>query len=283
MITALDDTGTHVIAREATKTMQYYCPECERPLIFRKGEIKIPHFAHKTNDDVCYHGKGETQSHIISKYHVYDVLRKLGFHTELEHRINVEGYGHVVADVLCLPFTSSINVFDAHKKDAIAFEIQKSNITTSDVVTRTAMYNSVDVVPLWLLPKDKDLRRNFYWNMNYGQNEFRLRKKDRVFFHLHGNKIFLLDTSDFDKLGITSVTTHDTLHWGHYHDEEGEEIFREWIPKTIKAALESRPIDINDLDIFYCDNIMDDDYDFDNEFVELGLTALTSKKIMKTP
>lgn len=43
---ALNKQGNLTPPTEASKDSIYYCPSCEKPLIFKRGDIKIPHFAH---------------------------------------------------------------------------------------------------------------------------------------------------------------------------------------------------------------------------------------------
>jgi len=65
---ALDPEGQLVTPEAAEKGLKYRCPECHDDLIFRKGEIKRPHFAHK-DTDTC---TAETVAHKIAKLLVID-------------------------------------------------------------------------------------------------------------------------------------------------------------------------------------------------------------------
>lgn len=47
---AIDDLGKLTRIDDATRGINYYCPACNMPLIVRKGDIKIHHFAHKASD-----------------------------------------------------------------------------------------------------------------------------------------------------------------------------------------------------------------------------------------
>jgi competence CoiA-like predicted nuclease len=53
------------------------CPVCSEELIYRHGEIRIPHFAHKISSD-CNFGQGEpeTEEHSLGKKYLYKWLKK---------------------------------------------------------------------------------------------------------------------------------------------------------------------------------------------------------------
>ena len=40
-------TDEYIFPLYANKKFNYYCPKCKNDIIFRKGDIKVPHFAHK--------------------------------------------------------------------------------------------------------------------------------------------------------------------------------------------------------------------------------------------
>ena len=58
-------TSKYEYPRIACKTNEYRCPSCNNDVIFRKGEIKQPHFAHKKSTNPCgyYTNPGESQIH----------------------------------------------------------------------------------------------------------------------------------------------------------------------------------------------------------------------------
>lgn len=60
---ALDDKKNLIKIDEAEKKNKYFCPYCHVPVIVRKGNIRVHHFAHKSND-VC---SQETAVHKIAK------------------------------------------------------------------------------------------------------------------------------------------------------------------------------------------------------------------------
>ena len=53
----------------ADKKNNYMCPSCQKDVIFKKGQIKIPHFAHKASEIKCtfYDKPSETEIHKEAK------------------------------------------------------------------------------------------------------------------------------------------------------------------------------------------------------------------------
>lgn len=62
-------TGQYEYTTIAAKTNKYDCPDCARQVIFKKGPVKRPHFAHKASNDPCtyYTKPSETQIHKDAK------------------------------------------------------------------------------------------------------------------------------------------------------------------------------------------------------------------------
>lgn len=63
------NTNYYECPRFANKSNKYKCPSCENDVIFRKGEIKQPHFAHYKSESPCYYYNipNETQIHKDAK------------------------------------------------------------------------------------------------------------------------------------------------------------------------------------------------------------------------
>lgn len=60
----------------ACKSNSYKCPECDSDVIFKKGQIKRPHFSHKKNDACNYYDRpNETQIHKDAKNLLYSLLK----------------------------------------------------------------------------------------------------------------------------------------------------------------------------------------------------------------
>lgn len=63
-------TGCYVLPNGANKNTDYVCPDCNRDLIFCKGEINRPYFRHQVENDPCvyYSHPNESQTHKEAKY-----------------------------------------------------------------------------------------------------------------------------------------------------------------------------------------------------------------------
>ena len=60
----------------ASKSNSYKCPDCDRDVTFKKGQIKRPHFAHKQNDACNYYDRpNESQIHKDAKNLLYSLLK----------------------------------------------------------------------------------------------------------------------------------------------------------------------------------------------------------------
>jgi hypothetical protein len=57
-------TNDYEYPKIADKNNKYKCPNCEKDVIFRKGKIKQPHFAHKKSDNPCYYYDKPNESQI---------------------------------------------------------------------------------------------------------------------------------------------------------------------------------------------------------------------------
>lgn len=67
---ALDASGHLIDPKQAVKGEAYFCPECNSPLVFRKGEVLRPHFAHAVETNCS----GESVLHIAAKMKVCDAI-----------------------------------------------------------------------------------------------------------------------------------------------------------------------------------------------------------------
>ena len=70
--------GEYCLPCNAEKGLDYACPGCKAPVIVRKGDIKIHHFAHKPGERDCkfYDHPGEGEIHKMTKHIIADLLRK---------------------------------------------------------------------------------------------------------------------------------------------------------------------------------------------------------------
>lgn len=135
MIYALNDQNEKINASIAEKGKIYYCPNLDcgnRELILKKGHIRIPHFAHKSQKDCS--SEPESEAHILCKSFFQSLL-------DLDKQF-VEYYGieGVRPDVLY---------------DQFALEIQCSPITANEVKRRNKIYKENGYMPIWIFLEDE--------------------------------------------------------------------------------------------------------------------------------
>src|SRR5215831_20691725 len=70
-------------AQSFERTAPYNCPGCSQTVILKRGQIKVPHFAHKPPTQ-CDYAVGETLAHLAAKQWMVDGLRERGYSAELE-------------------------------------------------------------------------------------------------------------------------------------------------------------------------------------------------------
>ena len=78
---ALDDVGEYCRPSLASKDILYRCVDCGDRVIFRKGSIRRPHFAHWSKRECTYYEHpNESQIHKDAKYRLSEILKnKLPF------------------------------------------------------------------------------------------------------------------------------------------------------------------------------------------------------------
>lgn len=72
------ETKSYVLPNNATKGREYVCADCDQRVIFRKGDVRTPHFAHYVPSTKCtYYNttSGESDSHKHAKLLLQKWLR----------------------------------------------------------------------------------------------------------------------------------------------------------------------------------------------------------------
>ena len=98
---AIDSNGNRVSIARANPDVTYFCPCCHSPMIQKRGDLVIHHFAHKSLEDCVeyYDNKGEWHRKMQSWFpedqqevfnnefgrHFYDVLTDKGTIIEFQH------------------------------------------------------------------------------------------------------------------------------------------------------------------------------------------------------
>jgi len=126
MLIALDEHGNRIHANNAIKGIEYFSPIKKHPVVFKRGTIKIPHFALKPGliDD--------TWKHDMSEWH----LAKQNLFPEENQEI-VLTYNEEThrADVLI---------------DEIVYEFQHSSMSSEEFLERNAFYTQSGYKLVWV-------------------------------------------------------------------------------------------------------------------------------------
>ncbi|BAK76492.1 competence protein CoiA-like family protein [Pseudogulbenkiania sp. NH8B] len=149
MLTAIRQSDeSKVIASVAQKIeAPFFCPTCKKQVVLNKGNIKTHHFKHKP-PITCHRGKGETEAHMRCKLDVFHALANSANITGLELE---KDFGVSVADV-----------FACINSIPVAIEIQRSNLSVSDITTRTENYHRLGVAVIWIGLRNENLSSNMY-------------------------------------------------------------------------------------------------------------------------
>lgn len=122
MLVAIDENGNRIYANAERRYTECFCPECGRPLIHKKGKIKIPHFAHEVESECAYGKDGDNKS----EWHRH--MQELFPPESLEVRFKDENTGEVhIADVF-LEYCNTV------------IEFQHSSISEEEFVSRTMFH-----------------------------------------------------------------------------------------------------------------------------------------------
>lgn len=131
MLQAYNAQQTLIDAKVATPG-HYTCPICSRPVVLKKGKVKMPHFAHQSvKDCFMYAYKKETVAHIEGKYALYDLFTPQTCYLE-----------YYLPDIEQIP--------DCFHQSGIALELQMSVIPTAHIAARTSGYASIGIEVVWI-------------------------------------------------------------------------------------------------------------------------------------
>lgn len=120
------------------RSQHFFCPQCEKPVQLKIGEIVTPHFAHKKNE-ACpsFFSEGESKDHLQGKQQLFLFFQK---HAE---DVELEPYFKMLSQRPDLLVTSG--------KERIPIEFQCSSIPVADMESRSSGYRSIGMSPIWIL------------------------------------------------------------------------------------------------------------------------------------
>lgn len=131
--------GEIVYAQQAANKNVYLCPACMQQVILRKGNLKIPHFAHMKNSDCINQQDGETNEHLNGKQQMIEFINP--------HPAKLEVY------------LKEINQRPDILMGNLAIEFQCSPIGVKRLTQRINGYQDMKMRSLWIL--GNNYRRKF--------------------------------------------------------------------------------------------------------------------------
>ncbi len=184
MLVALNETGDRTVAESITdRELKFFCPGCGKPVILKRGKIKIPHFAHSVLG-LCDWDAGETTYHIEAKDWLFHYFKKAG--PEYDVSLEYTGINGVRPDV-----------FVGFENSCVAFEVQHSGISEAEINRRNSVYMDNGIAVMWLLTSDVGKKME--------SSEFRLREQDVYLYHQYFNNLFVFNGSGIDVVNVDNV------------------------------------------------------------------------------
>lgn len=116
--------------------MDYYCPDCKAPVILKRGNYKLPHFAHHSSCPATSLSPKETQHHLAGKRLFYDLL------SDYFQQVHLEYYFCSIKQRADVCIEGGIS---------LVIEFQCSAISASEVINRTGGYRQLGYDVRWFL------------------------------------------------------------------------------------------------------------------------------------
>lgn len=216
MLTARTDEIEYVEAEEATRGVAYVCRDCKVPVVLKKGDLRIAHFAHRPGA-ACVFGARMSLAHLTAQRRIADALRGRGVEAQLEAILSSLA-GDRRVDVLAWP--------RARPAARVAVEVQASEITVEAIAARTLSYLTESVAPLWLRLYDfgrfDDVQalphRGTVWIEGY-----RARAWERWVHDQLGGRMWILDEQTGMAWRATFIPAHTYRELSTWYDPGGEE------------------------------------------------------------
>jgi competence CoiA-like predicted nuclease len=145
MLVAKDRDGRRTSGYRAKKGEGYSCPVCGGPVIVRRGTVRIPHFAH-VSENACMYYAGETELHRRMKRFICDYFLRAPYIRSADVEVSLD---NLVADL-------SMEGRDGKR---MAVECQVTPIEERELMRRTVAYSKQGVYVLWVLGGRHELDR----------------------------------------------------------------------------------------------------------------------------
>jgi competence protein CoiA len=203
MLVAKRRSGKRVIAAEEPRSKgPWGCPQCAEPVVLKKGEIKVHHFAHAAKTD-CEYGGGESDEHRQCKMALFNTLRKLPGSQDWELEWDLK---EVRPDLIGRLKDQT------GKVRSIAIEVQASSLGLHRILERTKHYGEKRIPILWLVPWNSELETGRY-SPSAWERWLHTLYFGRVYYWKRGARVVPIHFSEY-MLHVEART---------WYDEDGDE------------------------------------------------------------
>lgn len=168
MLTGKTTEGKIISIDEITPEEEIRCPECNEVLIQKRGDIRIHHFAHKSNN-TCPRSQGMTLAHMMIQRYVKRFFEDAYcYESQLEKTITSE-WGTVRPDYY-VKYKHPVS----SREVELCVEVVETNTNPAHFDEKSVIYRKLGMQVLWVFDEDnlaKKVRENFIWNDEIKLNE----------------------------------------------------------------------------------------------------------------
>lgn len=217
MLIASRGDGARILAHRELDRGDYFCPVCETAVVFKRGRVVVPHFAHGPGSD-CPASESESPRHLQAKLTFAERFASLGYTVQLEETHRAVGRRVDVAVILPGPLGVQRRV---------AVEVQDSPIQVETMKDRVRLDRRIGYdATAWVFTSHRAGRL-----MDGG--EARIPPEMRWVANRYGVGIHVIDSSTMWNLDLDSVHREgETYTWY----ERGEEMYEDYPGRTLRAT-----------------------------------------------
>lgn len=129
--------------KKLSKAKELVCQECNSPMIFKSGKVKVAHFAHHQCECTYVYWENESADHMRAKIEIKAKLELLYPNSNVYLEYKVE------------ETQQRSDVMIVHPDgERWAFEVQLSRITIEELLERRKLYLKAGVLDFWLMGYD---------------------------------------------------------------------------------------------------------------------------------
>jgi hypothetical protein len=207
MLTSRDANGSILLAEDANRDDEHWCPECLNSVILKRGTIVTPHFAHKVESN-CSMSAGESLRHLEMKRQIGRLFEKSPLFPSVFYEVK---FGPTRRADVVIP-------------DEIVVECQASPISIPEVIARTLDYNEAGHAVLWVFDENRIPQGYAYdaWAGHRMAREVRIPAEIRFIHQAAYGHLYILNR-DGELLAC---------HLGHANSRDTD--FGSYTPKTLR-------------------------------------------------